>query len=79
MLLQTARPRFAAANDVIQEVNRQGIKSAQEYEQAVSKIGDKDGVLLLVFREGGSMYHNDQTLKARIRACNTPRGKAAKL
>jgi serine protease Do len=44
------------ANDVIQEVNRQGIKSAQEYEQAVSKIGDKDGVLLLVFRQGGSMY-----------------------
>jgi serine protease Do len=44
------------ANDVIQEVNRQGIKSAQEYEQAVSKIGDKDGVLLLVFRQGGSMF-----------------------
>jgi serine protease Do len=44
------------ANDVIQEVNRQGIKSAQEYKQAVSKIGDKDGVLLLVFRQGGSMY-----------------------
>jgi len=44
------------ANDVIQEVNRQSIKSAQEYEQAVSKIKEKDGVLLLIYRRGGSIY-----------------------
>ena len=44
------------ANDVIQEVNRQSIKSTQEYEKAVSKIGEKGGVLLLVYRQGGSIY-----------------------
>ena len=44
------------ANDVIQEVNRQNIKSTQEYEQVVSKIGEKDGVLLLIYRRGGSIY-----------------------
>jgi serine protease Do len=44
------------ANDVIQEVNRWNIKSAQEYEQAVSKIKEKDGVLLLIYRRGGSIY-----------------------
>ncbi len=44
------------ADDVIQEVNRRNIKNTQEYEQAVSKIGEKDGVLLLVYRRGGSIY-----------------------
>jgi len=44
------------ANDVIQEVNRQNIKSTRDYEQAVSKIGEKDGVLLLIYRQGGSIY-----------------------
>jgi serine protease Do len=43
-------------NDVILEVNRQEIRSAQEYEQIVSKISEKDAVLLLIYREGGSAY-----------------------
>jgi serine protease Do len=43
-------------NDVIQEVNRYAIQSAQDYDQVVSKIGEKDTVLLLIYREGGSVY-----------------------
>jgi serine protease Do len=43
-------------NDVIQEVNRQAIQSAQDYDQAVSKIGENDTVLLLIYRDGGSVY-----------------------
>ncbi len=42
--------------DVIQEVNRQPIQSAQDYEQTVSKIVNSDAVLLLIYREGGSIY-----------------------
>ncbi len=42
--------------DVIQEVNRKTIQSAQDYDHAVGKIGDKDAVLLLIYREGGSLY-----------------------
>jgi serine protease Do len=44
------------ANDVIQEVDRKPVRSAQEYENIVSKIGEHDTVLLLVYREGGSVY-----------------------
>jgi serine protease Do len=44
------------SNDVIQEVNRQNIQSTQDYERAVAKIGEKDGVLLLIYRQGGSIY-----------------------
>ncbi len=43
-------------NDVIQEVNRTAIRSAQEYEEIVSKIGEHDSVLLLIYRNGGSAY-----------------------
>ncbi len=43
-------------NDVIQEVNRHAIQTAQDYDQAVSRIGEKDTVLLLIYREGGSVY-----------------------
>ena len=43
-------------NDVIQEVNRTPIQSVQDYEQVVSQIGDKDVVLLLIYRGGGSIY-----------------------
>jgi serine protease Do len=43
-------------NDVIQEVNRQNIQSTQDYDQAVAKIGEKDGILLLIYRQGGSVY-----------------------
>ncbi len=44
------------ANDVIQEVNHQEIKSGQDYEQALARIGEKDVMLLLVYRRGGSIY-----------------------
>jgi Do/DeqQ family serine protease len=43
-------------NDVIQEVNRKTIQSAEDYDGAVSKIGENDTVLLLIYREGGSVY-----------------------
>jgi len=43
-------------NDVIQEVNRQPIQSVQDYDQIVSKIGDTEPVLLLIYRDGGSAY-----------------------
>jgi serine protease Do len=44
------------ANDVIQEVDRKRIQSAQEYENIVSKIGKHDTVILLIYRNGGSVY-----------------------
>jgi serine protease Do len=44
------------ANDVIQEVNRRAIQSAQDFDEAVSKIRSTDTVLLLIYREGGSIY-----------------------
>jgi serine protease Do len=42
--------------DVILEVNRHGIKNLGDYERLVSKIGEKDSVLLLLYREGGTIY-----------------------
>ncbi len=42
--------------DVIEEVDRKPIQSAQEYEEIVSKIGKLDTVLLLIYRDGGSAY-----------------------
>lgn len=43
-------------NDVIQEVNRKEIKTMQDFDQAVAKLGEKDSILLLVYRQGGSIY-----------------------
>ncbi len=43
-------------NDVIQEINRTAIQNVQDYDRAVSKIGAKDPVLLLLYRNGGSVY-----------------------
>ncbi len=43
-------------NDVIMEVDRQEIKGISDYEQVVSKIGENDNVLLLVYRDGGTIY-----------------------
>jgi serine protease Do len=43
-------------NDVIEEMDRKAVRSAQEYEAIVSKIGEHDTVLLLIFRDGGSIY-----------------------
>jgi serine protease Do len=42
--------------DVIQEINKIAIRSAQDYDKAVSKLGEHDTVLLLIYREGGSIY-----------------------
>ncbi len=44
------------AGDVILEVNRHEIKNLGDYEKFVSKIGAKDPVLLLIYREGGTIY-----------------------
>ncbi|MFZ5998566.1 MAG: DegQ family serine endoprotease [Nitrospirota bacterium] len=43
-------------NDIIQEVNRKPVSGLQEYESIVSKIGPDETVLLLVYRNGGSLY-----------------------
>jgi serine protease Do len=43
-------------NDVIQEVNREALRSVRDYEHAVSKIKKKDVVLLLIYRDGNSVY-----------------------
>ncbi len=42
--------------DVIQEMNKMTIRSAQDYDKAVSKLGEHDTVLLLIYRDGGSIY-----------------------
>jgi len=42
--------------DVIEEVNRTAVRSAQGFEEIVSKIGARDNVLLLIYRDGGSIY-----------------------
>jgi serine protease Do len=44
------------AGDVILEVNRHDIKNISDYDKFVSKIGEKDSVLLLIYREGGTIY-----------------------
>jgi serine protease Do len=43
-------------NDVIQEVNREVIQSAEDYDQVASKLGENDVVLLLIYRDGGPVY-----------------------
>jgi serine protease Do len=43
-------------NDVIQEVNRTPVQNVQDYDKAVAKVGEKDTVLLLLYRNGGSAY-----------------------
>lgn len=42
--------------DVIQEINRKAIDNTGDYEDVVSKISDKDNILLLVYRGGGYIY-----------------------
>ncbi len=42
--------------DVIEEINKMAIRSAQDYDKAVSKLGEHDAVLLLIYRDGGSVY-----------------------
>ena len=43
-------------NDVILEVNRKEIGGLNDYDQIASKIGETDSVLLLIYREGGTIY-----------------------
>jgi serine protease Do len=42
--------------DVIMEVERQPVANVKEYSAIVSKIGPKDGVLLLIYRDGASIF-----------------------
>jgi serine protease Do len=42
--------------DVIQEINRQKITSVKNYENVVAKIKQGEDILLLIFREGSSIY-----------------------
>jgi serine protease Do len=42
--------------DVIEEINKMAIRSVQDYDKAVSKLGENDPVLLLIYRNGGSVY-----------------------
>jgi serine protease Do len=51
-----AGQRLLQPNDVIEEVNRTTIQNVQDYDQAASRIGAKDTVLLLIYRDGGSVY-----------------------
>jgi len=43
-------------NDVIQEIDRTSVGSVKEFEDVVARIGERDTVLLLIYREGGSAY-----------------------
>ncbi|RMG04260.1 MAG: PDZ domain-containing protein, partial [Nitrospirae bacterium] len=43
-------------NDVIQEVDRKTVESVKDYKDALSGIGEDEGVLLLVYRKGGYIY-----------------------
>ncbi len=51
-----AGQRLLQPNDVIEEVNRTAIQNIQDYDQAVSRIHAKDTVLLLIYRDGTSVY-----------------------
>ncbi len=45
-----------AKGDVIMEINKKQITNAKEYSAIASKIGKQDAVLLLVNRDGSSLY-----------------------
>jgi Do/DeqQ family serine protease len=53
---EMGRQGLLQPNDVIQEVNRTAIQNLQDYNNAVSKVGEKDTVLLLIYRDGASVY-----------------------
>jgi serine protease Do len=42
--------------DIIQEINRKKITSTRDYENIVAKIKPEENILLLVFRNGSSIY-----------------------
>jgi serine protease Do len=43
-------------NDVIREINRKTIDNVKDFDKALSDIGEKDSVLLLIYRRGGYIY-----------------------
>jgi serine protease Do len=42
--------------DVIGEINRKAIRSVKDYEKISSKLGEKESVLLLIYRAGSHIY-----------------------
>lgn len=42
--------------DVIQEINRQKITNVKDYENAASRLKPEDDILLLIYRNGSSIY-----------------------
>jgi serine protease Do len=42
--------------DVIMELERKPVANVKEYSEIVSKIGAKDGVLLLIYRDGATIF-----------------------
>jgi len=42
--------------DVIQEINRQKITNVKEYENIVSKLKPEKDILLLIYRNGSSIF-----------------------
>ncbi len=44
------------SGDIIMQINRKNIKSVKDYETAVSGIKAKQGVILLIYRHGSSIY-----------------------
>ena len=42
--------------DVIMEVERKPVGNVGEYNEVVSKIGPKDTVLMLIYRDGASIF-----------------------
>jgi len=42
--------------DVIEEINRKAVKNVKDYEAVASKLGEKQSVLILVYRGGGHIY-----------------------
>jgi serine protease Do len=53
---ESAAAGILARGDVIQEINRKRVTDPKTYQEAVSKIGNDDSVLLLVFRAGSSLF-----------------------
>ena len=42
--------------DIIEEINRRIIRSVKDYDKIVSKLGEKESVLFLVYRAGGHVF-----------------------
>jgi serine protease Do len=45
-----------ARNDVLREINRKEIRDLKDYREAASRIGPRESVLLLVYRQGRNLY-----------------------